>query len=146
MLTFSFNNKKLKVKRDNLICAWSQNICSINDNNVDLERYDIEDFKNLVRVMQIIKTSEEFKKSIEIFASMLSGEDIRNLLTLIHELKLVPPIEYSISKGIPEDGSLANVLAPIMANIEKNIGTTSNNKSQSGGGVSNLTVIKALLV
>jgi len=149
MLTFNFNNKKLKVKRDNLICNWAQNICSVNDEDVDLERYDIEDFKNLIRLMKIIETSDntkDFRKSVEILSSVLSEDEIKSLLTLIHELKIVPSSDHFLSVNIPEDGSIGNVVGPIMANIEKKRDKfSSRNDYQSGGGVSNMAVIQSLL-
>ena len=154
MLTLNFKeNKKIKLDKRELICSWSRNLCT-NKNKIDLKQYEIEDFQLVLRVMKLIeisKSEDDFHKNVALFSACLKPQEIGNLLCLIHYLQIVPPKKYKIIAKIPKDGSLANVIAPLMANMEKKMNNISR---QSGGGnggnleggiVPASVVIKALL-
>ena len=153
MLTLNFKgNKQIKLDKRELICSWSTVLCS-EKSKVDLEQYEIEDFKLVLRVIKLIeisKSEDDFRKNVELFSACLKPNEIGNLLYLIYSLNIVPPKNCKIIAKIPQNKSLANVIAPIMANVEhkKNIIAKQHggaNPNIVGGSIPESVIIKALL-
>ena len=144
MLTLHFKDQKLKIKRKNLLCSWSKEICRQSEgagagagDQINLKRYEINDFKNVLRIMKLLEDSEsliDFRRNLEILSSVLEPMEIRNTLKLIHEIKIVPPQLQSSQFEIPVGGTLANFLAPIMVNVDNKKRDLSMNEFQKRGG------------
>lgn len=123
MLTFVFkNNKEIKIESENILCKWSKEICDKSNmsNTINFSKYDIDTFRTIIRITNIIEKShdeKDFIMNIKILACMLDEFEIKSALSLIHNIKLVPPKEFEILSPIPNNGTLSNVIGPIMANV-----------------------------
>lgn len=121
MYIFHLDNKKIiKLDNEHILCKWSNLIQRNKESDVYLKNSSSDDFKMLIRIMELImssKSEEEFARKIKILSQLSNPSTLKKSLMLMHHLEISPPEKFKIIAKIPKEASLANVIAPIVSKV-----------------------------
>lgn len=119
------NSKLIKLEDSHIICKWSQEIQKTKEKEIFLKDIFSDEFKMLIRVMELIMTSENqdsFIRKIKILSQLSDKDILKKTLLLMYKLEIVPPEGLTVISKIQFGGSLADIIRPIFADpyqIEK---------------------------